>query len=86
MGRPSLREEIKTAYRKLAGAGEVDFDAPKKSLYQPIRKVISDGKPPVAEELNTVPKGLGDEAIRRAIAPLFNADKAKAKAKAKAGQ
>ena len=71
-GRPSYREVIVTAYEELREAGKVDFGAPKKSLYQPIRKAISG-------ESNTVPSGLGDEAIRATISSLFDADKVKTK-------
>ncbi len=71
-GRPSYREQIISAYETLRDAEKVDFDDYKKCLYGPIREIIS-GEP------NTVARGLGDEAIRGAISPLFDADKTKAK-------
>ena len=71
-GRPSYRENIVSAYEELRDAGKVDFGAPKKFLYPCIREMISG-------ESHTVPKGLGNEAIRVAITKLFDADKAKAK-------
>lgn len=73
-GRPSRRTEIVAAYEELRDADEIDFDAPLNSLYGRICKKVSDGD-------NADLKGLGDEAIRNAISPLFREDKIKAKAK-----
>lgn len=72
-GRPSQRPAIIGAYEKLRSDGKINFDAPKLDLYPDIREIIT-GEP------HTVAKGLGDEAIRLAIAPLFDTDKAKARA------
>lgn len=69
VGRPSHRTEIQAAYKKLVEAGEIDFDAPKTATYEPIRQKVR-------RVLGNEVAGLGDEAIRLVIAPLFDRDKA----------
>lgn len=70
-GRPSRQAAIIDAYKELHAAGEIDFKS-KKANYPAIREKIT-GSP------HTQVSGLGEEAIRKVIAPHFNADKAKAK-------
>jgi hypothetical protein len=70
-GRPSQRAAIIDAYKELHAAGEIDFKS-KKANYPAIREKIT-GSP------HTKASGLGEEAIRTAIALHFKADKAKAK-------
>ena len=69
-GRPSLGPEIEAAYKELRAAGEIDFNGPKKWLYEPIRKKVQEH-----EDNPNLKKGLGDEALRKIIQPLFEADK-----------
>ena len=71
-GRPSLKLEIEAAYQDLHDAGEIDFNAPKKRLYEPIRGKVRERKGAPGLQ-----QGLGDEAIRQFIHPLFEADKNK---------
>ena len=71
VGRPTLKPEIEAAYQDLLDAGEIDFDAPKKRLYEPIREKVR------GDKSNPNLYGLGDEAIRKVISPLFDADKNK---------
>ena len=70
-GRPTLGEEIKSAYEALRKADEIDFSAPKNRLYEPIRAKVREriGDPAAS-------KGLQSEAIRSVIGPLFDTDKA----------
>ena len=72
VGRPSQREKIEEAYAELEKENEINFDGSKTAIYEPIRKKVRKilGKKPSA----AVP-GLGDEAIRLAITPLFARDK-----------
>ena len=69
-GRPSLGLEIEAAYKELRGTAEIDFDAPKKRLYEPIREKVREHK-----RDPSLKKGLQDEAIRKVISPLFEVDK-----------
>ncbi len=69
-GRPTYKSEIAAAYRELLDAGEIDFNAPKTRLYEPIRKKVREYKGDPSLE-----KGLRDEAIRKVIHPLFDGDK-----------
>lgn len=75
IGRPTAKAEIEAAYQDLRGAGKIDFGAPKARLYQPIREKVRGDK-----ESPDLWTGLGDEAIRKAISPLFEQDKNKARA------
>ena len=72
VGRPTLDAEIKVAYQGLLEAGEINFDAPKARVYEPIRKKVQEreGAPDLLQ-------GLGDEAIRKVIRKLFEEDKNK---------
>ena len=69
VGRPSRRDEIKSAYEELAAGGEIDFDGPKTATYEPIRRRVG------RSSSNNF-TGLGDEAIRNVITPLFDREKA----------
>lgn len=69
-GRPTYRPEIEAAYKALRDAKEIDFDAPKNKLYEPIRKKVRAHKNDPSLE-----KGLQDEAIRKVIYQLFETDK-----------
>ena len=71
-GRPTLEPEIKAAYKELLDAGKIDFDAPKIRLYEPIREKVREHKGDPSLQ-----RGLGKEAIRKVISPLFEADKNK---------
>ncbi len=73
LGRPSLKDEIETAYRHLADAGKINFDRPKTETYEPIRQGVR--KALGVTTTNEV-AGLGDETIRQVIATLFDRDKA----------
>jgi hypothetical protein len=74
-GRPSRRAEIETAYKALHDDGKIDYRS-KCINYSAIRQKIG-GRSDVVED------GLGDDAIRKAIKLLFDAEKAEAdKAKA----
>ena len=69
-GRPTLKTEIEAAYKALRDGAEIDFKAPKNRVYEPIReKVRGYKKDPRLQ------RGLGDEAIRKVIHPLFEKDK-----------
>ena len=72
VGRPSLRTEIENACNELISAENADLER-RNSNYEPIRQIIRRvrGLTPGAYI-----KGLGDEVIRKAIAPIL--DKAKA--------
>ncbi len=69
VGRPSRRKEIREAYDELVETGEIDFDRPKTATYEPIRQKVR-------KDLGDEVAGLGDEAIRIVIAPLFGSAKA----------
>ena len=69
-GRPTLKTEIEAAYKELRDAKEIDFDAPKNKLYEPIRKKVRAYKNDPSLE-----KGLQNEAIRKVIYQLFETDK-----------
>ena len=64
VGRPSTKREIEERYEALRDAGEVDYNAPKKVVYEKIRGKVKKGR-----------GGFGNEAIRRAIKPFFDRDK-----------
>ena len=68
-GRPTRKGDIEAAYLHLLGAKRINFDAPKTRLYEPIRETIR------GDKSNSNLYGLGDEAIRKVISPLFEADK-----------
>ena len=70
-GRPTRKGDIEAAYLHLLGAKRINFDAPKTRLYEPIRETIR------GDKSNSNLYGLGDEAIRKVISPLFDADKNK---------
>ncbi len=70
LGRPTYKPEIEAAYKALRDAKEIDFDAPKNKLYEPIRKKVRAYKDDPSLE-----KGLQNEAIRKVIYPLFETDK-----------
>jgi hypothetical protein len=76
-GRPTLGPEIEAAYKELRNAGDINFDAPKIRLYEPIREKVREykGDP-------SLQRGLGNEAIRKVISPLFEEDKNKRSASA----
>ncbi len=69
-GRPTLKTEIEAAYKELRDAEEIDFDAPKNKLYEPIRKKVRAYK-----NAPSLEKGLQNEAIRKVIYQLFETDK-----------
>ena len=68
--RSRAETEIEAAYKELRDAGDIDFDAPKTMLYDPIRKKVRERK-----GAPTLDQGLGKEAIRKAISRLFEGDK-----------
>ncbi len=70
VGRPSCRDEIKTAYETLRDDEKVDYAARLNCLFEPIRAKVREmrGDPGLT-------KGLGDQAIRICITPLFEEDK-----------
>lgn len=70
-GRPTRQTEIIAAYKALAERGEVDFRAPLVRLFPKIRNRISRN---IGVPILTL-KGVGDEAIRRTIRPLFDRDR-----------
>ena len=70
IGRPTFMTEIEAAYKELRDAKEIDFDAPKNKLFEPIREKVRAYKNDLSLQ-----RGLGDEAIRKAIHPLFEKDK-----------
>jgi hypothetical protein len=67
IGRPPKPPDIEPAFYKLESDGEIDFGKPMARVYPLIRRKITG-----SEELS---EGLGDEAIRVVISPLFNARK-----------
>lgn len=70
-GRPSRREEIIAAYRVLREAGEIDFESPLSRLYRPIQITVAARLGIEVDEL----KGVGAEAIRKTVRPLFDEDR-----------
>ena len=70
IGRPTLKDEIEAAYQGLREARQIDFDARINCLYEPIRKKVQEIK-----DDPSLKKGLQNEAIRKVISPLFEADK-----------
>lgn len=70
-GRPTQQRAIISAYKALAERGEVDFKAPMVRLFPKIRNRISRNR---GVPILTL-KGVGDEAIRRTIRPLFDRDR-----------
>ena len=66
-GRPSRAEEIKAAYHILKSQRQINFSKPRSATYKKIRKMVyrSSGES----------KGLGDDTMRKIIAPLFDSDK-----------
>ena len=72
VGRPSLQIEIEDACNELITNKKADLDS-RKPNYEPIRQIIREKlkKPPDADI-----KGLTDEAIRKAIAPILDDAKA----------
>ena len=78
-GRPTLVPEIGDAYRALKDVGKVNFNVPKTTLYKAIRKRICNCRNDITIDKNGHPRGLGDEAIRRVITPLWEADLEKAR-------
>ena len=71
-GRPTFKTEIEATYKELRDAGDINFGAPQNRLYEPIRQKIRAYKNDPSLE-----KGLQEEAIRKVISPLFEADKNK---------
>ena len=72
VGRPTLDAEIKVAYQELRDAGDINYDAPKIEFYELIREKVRGYKGD-----KNLQRGLGNEAIRQVISPLFEADKNK---------
>ena len=70
LGRPSYADDIREAYESLRDDGKVDFAAPKNRLYGPIRAIVQERR-----KLGQNDKGLRGEAIRKAIANLFEVDR-----------
>lgn len=66
-GRPSRKADILDAYQSLKDGDKINFSAPMTRLYKKIRMKI------VGVEGNK--KGLRDEAIRKVVTKLFEADK-----------
>jgi len=67
-GRPSLKIEIEDACTKLIADGKANLDN-RKPNYEPIRKIIrQEHKLPSDAHIS----GLGDEAIRKVIAPILD--------------
>ena len=66
-GRPSCRNEIEQAYRKLRDAGKIDFNKPRTAIFEKIRTMV--------REATGITKGLGADTIHKTIAPLFDSDK-----------
>ncbi len=73
-GRPTLVSDVLGAYRALKDGGDVDFNAPKTTLYKAIRKRICNSRDDIAIDMKGRPRGLGDEAIRRAVTSYWEAD------------
>ena len=73
LGRPSLKDEIETAYRHLADAGKINFDKPRSETYNPIRQKV---RKALGVTTKKEVAGLGGETIRQVIATLFDRDKA----------
>jgi hypothetical protein len=70
-GRPTQQGEIVAAYNALSARGEIDFKAPMVRVFEKIRDRISRNSGVPIPTL----KGVGDEAIRRTIRPLFDRDR-----------
>lgn len=70
VGRPTWRQEIEEAYAQLKSERKIDFAAPMKRLYEPIRKNVK-SKNDLSDS-----RGLGNEVIRKVIRPLFDQDAA----------
>ena len=64
---------IEREYRLLRDDDEIDFSAPMNRLYPVVRERV-------AAKRNSNRKGLGDEAIRRAITALFQEGKSASEA------
>ena len=73
-GRPTLVSDILGAYRALKDGGDVDFNAPKTTLYKAIRERVFNSRNDIAIDVKGNPQGLGDEVIRRSVTPLWDAD------------
>ena len=73
LGRPSLETEIKAACRELISNGKAHLNS-RKLNYEPIRQIIR-----IKRNLSpgACIGGLGDEAIRKVIAPILDESKAK---------
>ena len=74
-GRPSYKAYIIAAYNEIRFTGKIDFDAPMSNLYPIVRKRVRRK----LGDKKTDDKGLGKEAIRKSIRPLFDRDKARCK-------
>jgi hypothetical protein len=70
-GRPSCGASIRAAYKELRTEGKVNLRS-KKANYPTIREKLT-GSPHITSA------GLGDDAIRKAMGPLFDEDRAKKK-------
>ena len=77
-GRPTLKPKIEDTYRALKKADQIDFRATKTALCKKIREKICRSPGGVYAGPNGQPRGLGNEAIRRVITPLFESDQKKA--------
>ncbi len=73
-GRPTLVSDILGAYRALKDGGDVDFKAPKTTLYKAIRERVFNSRNDIAIDVKGNPRGLGDEVIRQAVTPNWEAD------------
>ena len=71
-GRPTLKTEIDVAYKEVRDAGDINFNAPKIEFYELIREKVRRYKGD-----QNLQRGLGNEAIRQVVSPLFEADKNK---------
>ncbi len=79
-GRPTLAPEIEEAYRDLKDKGQVNFSAPKTELYPEIRKRICNRDDlTITVDVKGRPRGLGNEAMRLVVTPLWEADLAEAR-------
>ena len=74
VGRPTLVSDILGAYRALKDGGDVDFNAPKTTLYKAIRERVFNSRNDIAIDVKGNPQGLGDEVIRRGVTPNWEAD------------
>lgn len=70
VGRPSRKQEIISAYIALRDVGDIDYSKTFKSHTELIRKTVRRRNPKLKHD-----KGLGEEAIRLAVKPLFDQDK-----------